>query len=82
VSSPLQEFGRQQAAGIVVRNAAALSFDTSVWQRNLLYMAACGVGNARAVLLKTPLLLPLDHAAPDFVARRLLLQRCTGLSAV
>jgi hypothetical protein len=48
---------------------------------NFLYMAACGVGNAWAVLLKTPLLLPLDHAASDFVARRLLLQRCTGLSA-
>jgi hypothetical protein len=52
-----------------------------VWQRNLLYIAACGVGNARAVLLKCPRLLQFNHAAPDFVARRLLLQQCTGLSA-
>jgi hypothetical protein len=47
----------------------------------MLYMAACGVGDAQAVLLKNPILLHLDHAAPDFVARRLLLQQCTELSA-
>ncbi|KAI3427370.1 hypothetical protein D9Q98_010286 [Chlorella vulgaris] len=41
-----EEFGRQEAASIVVRNVKALNCDTSVWQRNFLYMAACGVGNA------------------------------------
>ncbi|KAI3427369.1 hypothetical protein D9Q98_010285 [Chlorella vulgaris] len=76
-----EEFGRDEAASIVVRNVMALICEPSVWQRNKLYMAACGVGNARAVLLKSPRLLPLDHASPDFVARRLLLQRFTGLSA-
>ncbi|KAL4853663.1 hypothetical protein ACK3TF_005383 [Chlorella vulgaris] len=76
-----EEFGRDEAASIVMRNLIALDCDTSVWQRNLHYMAACGVGNARAVLLKNPRPIPYDHAAPDFVARRLLLQRYTGLSA-
>ncbi|KAI3427238.1 hypothetical protein D9Q98_007173 [Chlorella vulgaris] len=76
-----EEFGRDEAASIVMRNLMALDCDTSVWQRNLHYMAACGVGNARAVLLKNPRPIPYDHAAPDFVARRLLLQRYTGLSA-
>ncbi|KAL4853005.1 Cell division control protein 6 [Chlorella vulgaris] len=76
-----EEFGRDDAASIVVRNALALNCDTSVWQRNLHYITACDVGDARAVLLKTPGLLSFNHAASDFVARRLLLQRCTGLSA-
>ncbi|KAI3427307.1 hypothetical protein D9Q98_010224 [Chlorella vulgaris] len=77
-----EEFGRQEAASNVVRNAAALNCDTSVWQRKLLYMAACGVDDAQAVLLKKPLLLHWDRAAPDFVAHRLLLQRLAGLSVV
>jgi hypothetical protein len=81
VSSPSQEFGRDEAASIVMRNVSALSCDPSVWQSNLHYMAACGVDDARDVLLKTPGLLHHCHAAPDFVARRLLLQRYTGLSA-
>jgi hypothetical protein len=81
VSSPLQELGRDDAASIVVRSVATLNCDTSVWQRNLLFMAACGVRDARAVLLKTPKLLHYNHSAPDFVSRRLLLQQCTGLSA-
>ncbi|KAI3427374.1 hypothetical protein D9Q98_010290 [Chlorella vulgaris] len=76
-----EEFGRQEAASIVVRNSSSLNCDPSVWQRNMLYMAACGVGDAQAVLLKNPILLHLDHAAPDFVARRLLLQQCIELSA-
>jgi hypothetical protein len=82
VSSPLQEFGRDEAASILVRCVLALSCDSSVWQRNQHYMAACGVGDTRAVLLKVPRLLLWDHAAPGFVARRLLLQRFTGLSAL
>ncbi|KAI3427365.1 hypothetical protein D9Q98_010281 [Chlorella vulgaris] len=76
-----EEFGRDEAASIVVRNVMALNCDTRVWQRSQLYMGACGVCNAQAVLLKTPRLLHLDHAAPDFGARRLLLQQFTGLSA-
>ncbi|KAI3432770.1 hypothetical protein D9Q98_004310 [Chlorella vulgaris] len=77
-----EEFGRDEAASILVRCALALSCDSSVWQRNQHYMAACGVGDTRAVLLKVPRLLLWDHAAPGFVARRLLLQRFTGLSAL
>jgi hypothetical protein len=65
----------------MVRSVSSLNCDASVWQRNQHFMGACGVGNAQALLLKTPRLLYLDHAAPDFVARRLLLQRYTGLSA-
>ncbi|KAI3427367.1 hypothetical protein D9Q98_010283 [Chlorella vulgaris] len=76
-----EEFGRDEATSIVVRNVMALNCDTSVWQRNFLFMAACGVRDARAVLLKTPKLLHYNHSAPDFVSRRLLLQQCTGLSA-
>ncbi len=46
-------------------------------------MAACGVASPKAVLLRlAPRLLHLDHAAPGFLQRRLLLQRCTRLTAV
>ena len=58
-----------------------LSCDTIVWRRNLCYMAACGVADPKAVLRQCPLLLYVDHAAPNFLQRRLLLQRAFGLTA-
>ncbi len=53
----------------------------AVWRRNLCYVAACGVADPRALLLRTPILLYQDHAAADFLQRRLMLQRAFRLSA-
>ncbi len=58
-----------------------LGCEPAVWRRNVCNMAACGVADPKAVLLKRPLLLPLDHAAPSFLQRRLLLQQAFRLTA-
>ena len=58
-----------------------LNCDASVWRCGMRYMEAWSVADPVAVLCKDPRLLAFNHAAPDFVARRLLLQRYWGLSA-
>ncbi len=58
-----------------------LGCDPAVWRRNLCYMAACGVADPKAVLRRSPILLPVDHGAPSFLQRRLLLQHVAQLSA-
>ena len=77
----LQGFGKDGAAGMLKRSPSTLGCDASVWRCNLHYMEACGVADPVAVLCKDPKLLHHNHAAPDFVAQRLLLQRYWGLSA-
>ena len=77
----LQGFNQAAAAAILLKNPAALNCEPPVWQRNLCCMAACGVADPKAVLQHAPLLLHVDHATPDFVQRRLLLQRCFQLTA-
>ena len=62
-------------------NPAALHCEPGVWRRNLRYMAACGVADPAAVLQHAPLLLHRNQAAADFLQRRLMLQRCAGLTA-
>ena len=76
-----QGFGKEAGAGMVKRSPDTLNCDASVWRCNLRYMEACGVADPVAVLYLGPRLLHHNHAAPDFVARRLLLQRYWGLSA-
>ncbi len=77
----LQGFGKDAAAGMLLKNHAALECDPAVWRRNLCCMAACGVADPKAVMRQCPLLLHVDHAAPGFLQRRLLLQRVAQLSA-
>lgn len=60
---------------------SALKCAPEVWRRNLLFMRACGVADPAAALAASPLLLHLDHSAPPFLERRLLLQRGFGLTA-
>ena len=64
------------------QNIEILSCDRNVWQHNLCYMAACGVADPKAVLRRAPNSLRMDHAAPSFLQRRLLLQRSLQLTAV
>ncbi|PRW05954.1 putative matrilin-4-like [Chlorella sorokiniana] len=66
---------------LLTKNALTLNCEPALWQRNLCVMAACGVADPEAVLRQCPLLLLLDHAAPTFVQRRVLLQRSTQLTA-
>ena len=75
-----QGFGRAAAAGMLLKNPSALNCDPAVWRRNLCYMAACGVGDPKAVLRQGPYLLHVDHATADFLQRRLLLQRVAQLT--
>ncbi|KAI7837672.1 hypothetical protein COHA_008533 [Chlorella ohadii] len=74
-------FGQAAAAAMLLKTSAVLSCDPAVWQRNLCCMAACGVADPNAVLQRAPNLLSLDHAAADFLQRRLLLQHCFQLTA-
>ena len=60
---------------------SALKCAPEVWRRNLHILSACGVRDPRATLAASPLLLHVDHAAPAFLQRRLLLQRGFGLTA-
>ena len=60
---------------------AALNCSPRVWQRNLRYMAACGVANPGALLRRVPLLLHCNHAADAFLQRRIMLQRSFQLAA-
>ena len=66
---------------MLLKNPSALSCDPAVWRRNLCYMAACGVVDPKAVLRQCPILVHVDHAAPDFLQRRVLLQRVAQLTA-
>lgn len=66
---------------MAVQSADMLCCGAGVWQRNLHYMAACGVRDPKAMLERYPSLLLVDHAAAGFVERRLLLQRYFGLTA-
>ena len=66
---------------MLLKSHDLVSCEPAVWQRNLCYMAACGVADPKAALKRCPLLLSRDHATPDFVQRRLLLQRCFQLTA-
>jgi len=77
----LQAFGREAAAAAFMGKPDILGCPPAVWRRNLCYMAACGVADPRALLLRTPILLYQDHAAADFLQRRLMLQRAFRLSA-
>ena len=77
----LQGFGKEAAAGMLLKSPAALGCDTAVWRRNLCYMAACGVADPKAVLRQCPLLLCINQAAPLFQQRRLLLQHVAQLTA-
>ena len=81
VHLPLQGFGKAAAAAVLKGNHSALSVEPGVWRRNLRYMAACGVADPAAVLRHAPQLLHRDQAAANFLQRRLMLQRCTGLTA-
>ncbi len=78
---PLQGFGQVAAAAMLLKSHSVLYCDPAVWRRNLCCMAACGVADAKTVLRRCPLLLHVDQAAPDFLQRRLLLQRVAQLSA-
>ena len=64
------------------QNIEILSCEPAVWRRNRCYMAACGVADPKAVLRRAPNSLRMDHAAPSFLQRRLLLQRSLQLTAV
>ena len=75
----LQTFGREAVVSALLRQPEALSCSPTVWRRNLCYMAACGVADPKAVLLRAASLLYKDHAAAGFLQRRLLLQRAFGL---
>ncbi len=77
----LQGFGKDAAAAMVLKSPETLGCDPAVWWCNLCHMAACGVADTKAVLRQFPLLLPVDHASPDFLQRRLMLQRVAQLSA-
>ncbi|PRW05900.1 acetolactate synthase isoform A [Chlorella sorokiniana] len=76
-----QGFGQGPAAAMLLRSSSALGVEPAVWQRNLRYMAACGVADPKMVLRQSPNLLHFDHGAPGFLQRRLLLQRCFQLTA-
>ncbi|PRW05917.1 superkiller viralicidic activity 2-like 2 isoform B [Chlorella sorokiniana] len=76
-----QGFGQAAAAGMLLKSPEVPQCDSMVWQRNLCVMAACGVADPKAVLLRCPWLLPLDHVASEMMQRRLLLQHCTQLTA-
>jgi hypothetical protein len=77
---PLQGFGADAARETVLRKLDSLSVAPKRWQHNLHIMAACGVEDPAAVMAATPKLVQLDHAAPNFLERRLLLQRHFGLT--
>ncbi|KAI7837663.1 hypothetical protein COHA_008525 [Chlorella ohadii] len=77
----VQGFGQVAAAAMLLKSHSVLYCDPAVWWRNLCYMAACGVADPKAVLRRCPLLLHVDQAAPDFLQRRLLLQRVAQLTA-
>ncbi len=66
---------------MLLSSHSALACGPAVWRRNLCYMAACGVADPKAVLRQWALLLHVDQAAPDFLQRRLMLQRCFRLTA-
>ena len=76
-----QGFGQPAAADMLRKSFAVLNCGPAVWQRNLCYMAACGVADPKAVLQRAPALLPANHAAPEFLQRLLLLRRCFRLTA-
>ncbi len=80
-SLPLQGFGQAAAAAMLLKSPETLECASAVWRRNLCCMAACGVADLHAVLRRQPTLLPRDHAAPDFLQRRLILQHVAQLSA-
>ncbi len=77
----VQGFGRAAAAAMLSSHSEVLGCNPAVWRRNLCCMAACGIADPTAALQRAPLLLPRDHAAPDFLQRRLLLQRSFRLTA-
>ena len=79
--SSSQDFGRAAAAGMLLKNPAALGCNPTVWRRNLCYMAACGVADPKAVLRHAPVLLHYNHAVAEFLQRSLLLQRTFGRTA-
>ena len=66
---------------MLLKSRSVLECDAAVWRRSLCYMAACGVADPKAVLRHAPGLLPCDHAAVEFLQRRLLLQRAFGRTA-
>ena len=66
---------------MLLKSHSVLGCDATVWRRNLCYMAACGVADPIAVLRHAPGLLHYDHAAAEFLQRRLLLQRAFRLTA-
>ncbi|PRW05898.1 adenylate cyclase [Chlorella sorokiniana] len=80
-SALAEGFGQAAAAGMLIKRLYVVACDPMVWRRNLCVMAAFGVADPRAVLRQCPYLLLHDHAAPTFVQRRLMLQRCTQLTA-
>jgi len=66
---------------MLLKNHSTLNCDPTVWRRNLCYMAACGVADPHAVLGQAPILLHFDHAAADFLQRRLMLQHFFQMTA-
>ena len=68
-------FGADRARNIVLRNICSLNVPPEHWRRTLCIMAARGVEDPEAVMAANPALLHLDHAAPSFLERSLLLER-------
>lgn len=68
------------AASIVQRTPATLNCAPEAWQSNLCTMAACSVAEPTACLQRVPKLMPVNHMAVEFVARRMLLEECWSLT--
>ena len=66
---------------MLLKSNTCLGVAPEHWQRGLHIMAASCVGDPVAVMAANPRLLPLDHAAPSFVQRSMLLQRFFSLTA-
>ena len=80
VARLLQGFGQSAARSMFKAYPNILGCAPEVWRRNLVYMEACGVSGPSEVLAEHCKLVNLDHAAPAFLQRRLLLQRGFGLT--
>ena len=64
----------------MLKNIHSLNVPSEHWRRTLSIMATRGVEDPEAVMAANPRLLHLDHAAPSFLERSLLLERHFSLT--